>query len=264
MNALPGGKESIETRLTNKAAELWKKMENSKSSINKKIVHLVNALLSKIPWFETSLRSIPSRTMINRFTKEGNEPINAHEIQRAQLTSEHLKAIPLFYPLNLSSPSRIVGQIAPDLPLVYQNQRKFLLRDILLLPLTIPFILVPVIPNVPGFYLVYRAYCHWNVLKGIDHLRYLMIEGDHLDSIPIFSVDKLYLDSKDAICAQNVELYLESGEEGPETLLISEDIVPKVCEAFGVPELSENLLVAIEQERNRLEGQSEGKAEEKE
>lgn len=43
-------------------------------------------------------------------------------------------------------------------------------------PFTLPVAMIPVIPNVPGIYLMYRAWCNLKALEGARHLAYLTEE----------------------------------------------------------------------------------------
>lgn len=40
--------------------------------------------------------------------------------------------------------------------------------------MTLPMALIPVVPNVPGFYLLYRAWSNWKAYEGGKHLNYLL------------------------------------------------------------------------------------------
>lgn len=54
---------------------------------------------------------------------------------------------------------------------------KNMLFCLLFVPLTLPVALLPVIPNIPGFYLMYRAWCNFRALEGARHLSYLTEES---------------------------------------------------------------------------------------
>ena len=45
------------------------------------------------------------------------------------------------------------------------------------MPFTIPFALIPVIPNLPFFYLCWRAFSHWKAYKASDYLGLLLQQG---------------------------------------------------------------------------------------
>lgn len=59
------------------------------------------------------------------------------------------------------------------------------------MPLSAPFILVPVIPNIPFFYLVFRAYSHWKALSGSKHLEFIL-QNKLLKSVPSSELDEVY------------------------------------------------------------------------
>lgn len=248
---IPGGKKSFETKCTDKCTEWWHKLEKSPRSLNQKIVSWTKRWIRSIPWIETSLRSIPSKKQILRFTRDDSRGVSSKQISKQHLEADELKPIPLLYPDQLMDTGKIREQLAPDLPLLYQRHKQLMFRDVALLPLTIPIIIVPIIPNVPGFYLVYRAYCHWRVMTGIDHLKYLLLDGNHFESVPVEALTDAYYSSKDEEVKNNVKEYTQCGSE-PETLLLSEDKVPEICGMLGINELKDELYIAIEQERKRL------------
>ena len=45
------------------------------------------------------------------------------------------------------------------------------------MPLTIPFIVIPIIPNLPFFYLVWRAWSHWRAFQSSKYLSELIQQG---------------------------------------------------------------------------------------
>jgi hypothetical protein len=51
------------------------------------------------------------------------------------------------------------------------------------MPIVVPFALVPVIPNLPFFYLAYRAFCHWKALLGAKHLEWLATKAQGNDAV---------------------------------------------------------------------------------
>lgn len=57
------------------------------------------------------------------------------------------------------------------------HHRKRMIWCILGMPLTIPFIVIPVIPNLPFFYLVWRAWSHWRAFQSSKYLSDLIQQG---------------------------------------------------------------------------------------
>lgn len=127
------------------------------------------------------------------------------------------------------------------------------------MPLTIPVALVPLVPNVPGFYLLYRVYCHMKVMASVKHFVVLM-KGNHLDMVPVRAVDELYLQTNDLAVKQNVRNWVDGGvraADAPELLLLSDDVVPRVVEALGGHhDDCAKVLNALRQVRNDLQSQT--------
>ena len=51
------------------------------------------------------------------------------------------------------------------------------------IPISLPFALVPIVPNVPGFYIAYRLYCNVKALLGVKHLDYLLEDCTHIATL---------------------------------------------------------------------------------
>ena len=69
--------------------------------------------------------------------------------------------------------------------------KKRMWYSIAALPLTIPVGLLPIIPNIPFFYLVFRAYSHYRALAGSNHLTHLL-NNSTINRAPSTTLDSLY------------------------------------------------------------------------
>lgn len=252
--------KSWSSKAIEKAKSTWNKMEKSDSKVNVKIVTGINKLLSKVPWDENSLKSIPSQDSIMRELKselpipirkfEDRNLLHQKDIIASNVSIEDLIKIPIFYPSSVTSNIKIKSQLERYATEGYRLHRRNLLWCILGLPLTIPFILLPVVPNIPGFYLCYRAYCHYKAQSGALHLQYLL-KDNHLDyqKMHHHSVD-LYKSTTDKTVLQNLDRFLNK-ESTNEVILLGEDIVPEICKNFGCEELEGDLKLAIAQEKQK-------------
>ncbi|KAJ3479725.1 hypothetical protein NLG97_g8248 [Lecanicillium saksenae] len=103
------------------------------------------------------------------------------------------------------------------------------------MPITLPFALVPVIPNLPFFYLVYRAFSNWRAIAGGKHIQWL-IENKLLVPSPSKALDLVY--------AQSPAIKNEAAEAKEEMLLTHSQI--RTCtDALEVPELETELDRAV-------------------
>ncbi|ODV86428.1 hypothetical protein CANARDRAFT_191502, partial [[Candida] arabinofermentans NRRL YB-2248] len=276
-STLPGKSESYDTKIIRWAETQWIKFTKSEISINVKIVSFINKLLDTIPWYETCFRSIPSQNKIARFLKKNNNDNNkesttlidtSHKIthqdlQSSNLTINDLHPIPLYYPAKLTTSTYLFKELKDAVDHGKATHTKNLAITSILLPLSLPIALVPVIPNVPGFYLAYRAYCHLTALNGVKHLRYLLGgDGDggesHLDLRCLKdenNITQQYLSTTNNEIKKTIELFMKENEssiEHDEKLLLDESNIGNVCEAMHVPELKGSLTTAVMQELKKM------------
>lgn len=222
----------------------WNKLTASKLSVNVKIVEWVRKLLSTIPYEENCLRSFPNKqAMIREINEESLhllKPaekdtqgfIHQSDVKQLEIPNSQLKPIPLYHAKS-QSPSAILQELVQFRTNNYQKHKKGAILCAVGIPLTLPFALVPVVPNVPGFYLAYRLYCHVKALMGIHNLDYLLKET-HLRFTALPQIDEAYKDTK-------------------EKLLISEEVITTLVDELSLP-IKDDLTKAMIQTRRRLEG----------
>lgn len=238
----------LETKITTNAAKGWHKIANSEKSINKKITKFINRLLNTIPYEENCLRSFPSKkTMIREINLE---QLKGHDIQGETLLQTYIdqhkippnqiKRVPLYY-ADFQSQLLVETQLNDLVEARRSIHIKYASLCAIGIPISLPVALVPVLPNIPGFYLAYRLYCNLKALSGIDNLKYLL--QDHLQFKP--------LDLKDIYLTENEpEAFNESVQE-EERVLITEGIIKQISNKYGVAE--EDLNKALRQERSRIQ-----------
>ncbi|CCK68729.1 Mrx19p KNAG_0B02870 [Huiozyma naganishii CBS 8797] len=180
---------AAERYLVSKSAMIWKKMSQSPKKMNKKIVSWVNVYLDQIPWQEQSLMSIPGENYILKRIKPSREKAREELTeQQSELTitrGQYLSTVqkPALKPIHLYYPSQLISResLVKQLTQLYLNGLKYhkkkALQCLLVLPLTFPLVLIPVVPNIPGFYLAYRAYCNLKAYLGAQHISKMIEDG---------------------------------------------------------------------------------------
>lgn len=221
------------------ASKVWTNLQKSDKSVNKKIVHYVGRFLDNIPWTEDSLRSIPSKSALLRQVRQtGEKSVDVTELQLKsayEIKDEPLVGIPVLYPSSMIS-SKTLGREMDELchQSVKYHKRQMLLTG-LGIPLSLPFALVPVVPNIPGFYLAYRFYCNFKANLGGDHL------SDFIEKDELIYKEEPLLD----------ELY-QCGNDEDQLLVLNEVLIEQLVDKFEVPEATVGLRKALKQERKRL------------
>ena len=123
------------------------------------------------------------------------------------------------------------------------------------------------IPNIPGFYLLFRAWSHWRALYGAKHLDFL-VKQNLIDPKPSYLLDKCYTaglearnpnsgwsgkspDPKIIVDADIVDakLFLKEQMMGQkhEFILLDQHSGQMISSAFEVPQMCVEVERAVEQ-----------------
>ncbi|EXJ89288.1 hypothetical protein A1O3_02354 [Capronia epimyces CBS 606.96] len=222
-------KAGIADRVTRKAAQLWADWEAADKGWKKQIVKYGNQGLQRIPYQEWALKSFPP----------SNPKLQAEEIAAN-------KKYDVTYPGNVirkDDVPKVMARLARERKQLHWNR---FVASLVAMPFTIPFALVPIIPNIPFFYAAYRCWSHWRALKGSDHLDFIL---DHrlyrLLSTP--EIEDLYEqiapDAPDFTFVTRIQVL--DGSAPPEQILLPLGSHSLVAKVTGVPELSNEVERAL-------------------
>ncbi|KAK2744173.1 hypothetical protein FQN57_004433 [Myotisia sp. PD_48] len=144
-------------RATNKAAATWAKWEAADKGWKKSLVTYGHKMLQRIPYQEWGLKSVP--------------PLSTRrQIEELQADTP----IELLYPENAIENSKVLGLLKKLATERQALHRKRMWWSFIVAPLTAPVALIPIIPNIPFFFFVYRGWSHWRALSGSKHLEFLL------------------------------------------------------------------------------------------
>jgi hypothetical protein len=144
---------SILDKVTLKANETWAAWEKDEKAVGnwkKKVTFYGNQALKRIPYEEWGLKTLPALT--DRRKKEIVDGTAKHELL---FPGRYLKQ---------ERVTEILTKLAQERQGMHRSK---LMWSVIIMPFTAPFMLVPVIPNLPFFYVLYRAWSHW---KGMSTL----------------------------------------------------------------------------------------------
>lgn len=189
--------QSTERWFVDKFTGLWKKMVNSPKSYNKKMVVMITQTIDKIPWPESSFLTVPGESYIlKRLLPDDTKKETPRNITTA--VYKRLEPKPKVHPLsvyyaktpvwNESTILKELQRFSADGMHLYKKRT---IRYLLLFPLTLPIGLLPIVPNIPGFYLMYRAYCSFKAFLGARHLRTLVQEPVAPNDVPSITMQEL-------------------------------------------------------------------------
>ncbi|KAH6895538.1 mitochondrial K+-H+ exchange-related-domain-containing protein [Thelonectria olida] len=156
------------------AAKTWANWEKQEAGWKRKVVDYGNYAFRRIPYEEWGLKSVPPLSSRRRADElEGREDVQ------------------LCYPSSVIPHEKAEGILRTLATERQTLHRKKLIWCCVGMPITIPFALVPVIPNLPFFYLLYRAWSHWRAIAGGKHIQWVL-EKKLLHPSPSKILDQLY------------------------------------------------------------------------
>ncbi|KAJ7451550.1 mitochondrial K+-H+ exchange-related-domain-containing protein [Mycena latifolia] len=85
--------------------------------------------------------------------------------------------IPLLYPPSISSAPAALSDLRALLRQRIPLHNRGFYTYLLIAPLTAPFMIVPVVPNLPFFFCAWRAWSHYQALRGARHVDALLEAG---------------------------------------------------------------------------------------
>ncbi|KAG8709823.1 hypothetical protein FRC08_017988, partial [Ceratobasidium sp. 394] len=188
--------------------------------------------------------------------------LSAHDSEGKRLSEKqsktHSLSIPLIYPPSyMSSIDPLIhlrALLAHRSPL--HRSRTWLWVGIA--PLTAPFALLPIIPNLPFFFCVWRAWTHWRAHKASAYLLEL-VDQNAIKPSTSKELDRIYADTSPAPPPGKPATPTASNDPNADpavTLLLSNPTatIPRILNAYALPKEAErSFLRAVEQARIRSE-----------
>ncbi|KAG5916997.1 hypothetical protein E4U42_007416 [Claviceps africana] len=240
------------------AAGKWSEWERKESGWQKKVVEYGNHAFRRIPYEEWGLKSVPPLSS-RRPRRRGGEDEQNMQSQDGQ---EHVE---LVFPSSVMSEAQaedVVRRMGSERDGLH---RRRLIWCVIGMPITVPFAVVPIIPNLPFFYLVYRAWSHWRALAGGRHVQ-LLLDKKLLRPTPSPVLDALY---SQAGTLQQTQAHTSPGSTphpspdptAREVLLLRQAQVRTFSEKLGVPALEVELERALWQVEQVMEKEAKGEEE---
>ncbi|RSH88439.1 uncharacterized protein EHS24_000984 [Apiotrichum porosum] len=160
--ATADGQASIVTRALTKASDLWLGFgEKDKGTWQRKVFERGEKLMDRIEYEEWALKSIHEDQGV-KIAKKGEEQ---ERIEISLLRPAGLGVPPLLPKLHRALIHRI------------PHHRKMMIRFLVFSPITWPFAIIPVIPNFPLFYVLWRAWSHYKAWRGATYLEAVLKAG---------------------------------------------------------------------------------------
>lgn len=237
---------------------LWEKYE---SGWQKKVTVYGNKLFQRLPYEEWGLKSV----------------VPLSETRRAEELERRTKS-------NVKYPSSILGEErVRELLKWYASHerqryhRKWMWASLFGMPITAPVALLPVIPNLPFFWLVFRWWSHWRAQNGSKHVEFLL-DNELLDLAPSSAsctLDTAYAVARVGLSLRDIDETVKAMEERrtvqprfaskkqqlPEQMLLLKGDGALIAKCLEIPELGAEVERAVWQVQRSIKAQAEFKEE---
>ncbi|KXN81795.1 hypothetical protein AN958_03721 [Leucoagaricus sp. SymC.cos] len=255
---LPEG--GIVNFLQTKAAETWAEFGKAdQGSWKLKLYQMGERLVDRMEFEELALKCIdPSLGPSLAHPPPGLK--KKHRVCiltiRCRCVPSRPQQIPLVYPPSSSSDTESLHHLGAFLEHRMPRHRRGFYLWMFIAPFTAPFMIIPVIPNVPFFFCVWRSWSHYKAYRATQYLQNLLV-NDVI--VPERS------DALDAIiceCSAPVPSGKESQDISPSKVqdhefLLTREAVPAIISLFELKQsVHTDLYRAIEQARLRIESGS--------
>ncbi|KAJ7244993.1 mitochondrial K+-H+ exchange-related-domain-containing protein [Mycena haematopus] len=187
-----------------------------------------------------------------------NVPTDLIGVERAEAEAAWASLeVPLVYPPSVSSAPSALSDLREFLQKRIPKHNKGFWTFLIIAPLTAPFMIVPVIPNLPFFFCAWRAWSHYQALRGARHVDALLQYGKIVPT-PDTTLDAVYADSaansKEADTSPpNAAAANSEKTSSQAVLIVTRDSLQHAMRALEMkPDEAKDVLRAYEQAMNRI------------
>ncbi|KAF9523426.1 mitochondrial K+-H+ exchange-related-domain-containing protein [Crepidotus variabilis] len=221
-----------------KASQTWAGFGRAEGGWKLKTYQMGEKLRDRLDFEELALGSIdpalgPSITSIATGSKTGSTKNGAILKSGEKVDIK----IPLLYPPSILSPSSALSSLHASTTLRIPQHRRGFWIWMVIAPFTAPFMVIPVIPNLPFFFCVWRSWGHWRAYKASEYLASLLDHGmivpqgsKALDAVYARSVQGGLVDTKEHLEEKTPEQKYTPDAEHKHDILLTKDDVPRLVE----------------------------------
>ncbi|KAK9365856.1 mitochondrial K+-H+ exchange-related-domain-containing protein [Lipomyces kononenkoae] len=250
----------LDDRLAKRAHTLWTRWENSTTWWQVKVTKWGNAAMDRIPYDEWSLKGVPRPPFglfplaPKKWWEFWKRDADLKDKDRKALMGA--KRVPLVFPPHLMKEHEAVDSVRQLAEKGLPYHFKYMLLSLAATPLTLPIAVLPLIPNLPGFYLLYRAWSHWKAWEGAKLLKRIVDENKFVME-PSHAIEGVYHGEAPVVVDRPDN---PTGEK----MLLQDSQVAALSNAMDAEEVEAELHRALAQVRGHIKKELERKQKEEE
>ncbi|TDL22116.1 hypothetical protein BD410DRAFT_815051 [Rickenella mellea] len=232
-----GENPSLAKRALDKALGAWAAFGKApEGNWKRRIFVYGERLQSRVEFEELALKSIDP-SLGPKAYKLGASDVKLDE-------KDH-PVIPLVHPTAFASLHSPLTHLRQMLEKRIPLHKKGFYTWMIIAPFTAPFAIIPIIPNLPFFFCVWRSWSHWKAYKASGYLESLLDQGAIVPEANV-GLDDIYaefppsptghpLDVAESTKSSGIDLHHPEQSTERERLLFGRDAVPRIVEYFELP-----------------------------
>lgn len=189
-----GPRLTLADKVVQRAAKTWLSFEQAPGGWKRKLATWGNKVVDNIDYREHCLKSVPSKAAWLRqrpaLPQANGEKVAAAAGTAAGAGQSVLEKLVVSHPTSVDG-AWVAAQMRTLAAEGRPRHRSKMITSVVLAPFTAPFMLIPVLPNIPFFYLAYRAWSHYRAMQGAGHLAELL-QSAKLECVPTKQLDGVY------------------------------------------------------------------------
>ncbi|CAE6449055.1 unnamed protein product [Rhizoctonia solani] len=237
-----------------KMSQLWSNWGKAPGGWKLKVHTYGEKLVDRIDFEELALASIDT-SLGPKISQLGTHSSTGKKLSEQQ-TKAHNVSIPLIYPPSFMSSVDPVANLQQQLVLRSPLHRRKTWFWVGVIPFTAPFMLIPIVPNLPFFFCAWRAWTHWKAHKASTYLLELS-DKDAIYPSPSQDLDKVYSNASKSLPdpspgTNNEHSDLKSDSSIVQLLPNPTSTISVIIDTYSLPkEAKRSLLRAVEQAKIR-------------
>ncbi|KAL5635465.1 hypothetical protein ACGC1H_004304 [Rhizoctonia solani] len=249
----PDERPTLLRRAQEKTSQMWSNWGKADGGWKLKVHTYGEKLVDRIDFEELALASIDT-SLGPKISQLGAHSSAGKELSEQQ-TKTHNVSIPLIYPPSFMSSVDPLVSLQEQLVLRSPLHRRKTWFWVGVIPFTAPFMLIPVIPNLPFFFCVWRAWTHWKAHKASTYLLELS-NKDAIHASPSQDLDNVYSNASkllpDPSPRDDEDSDLEFDSSITQLLPNPVPTISHIIDTYSLPkEARRSLLRAVEQAKIR-------------
>ncbi|XP_050230840.1 uncharacterized protein C23H3.12c [Mercurialis annua] len=234
--------EAASAYTPNTLPELWKNISSSNSSSHNAEL-LIDFMSNKMNKAWMGFEKAPQGSVKNRIHGLGFKLLSRVKPSEIFLKSisKEVTHVEVTYPYSLNARlvRRRLRHIAMSGSIIH---KRYLYGSVAILPLTSAFMVLP-LPNIPFFWVLFRAYSHWRALQGSEKLLQLVSDSPNAENIQDMKESKTKSDHIEHMIKKprNFPWVLQPSKELKELLQyenenngLSKCAISKICKTFNL------------------------------